>query len=116
MNRFEPQSTVDITSSPMILSCFHNAGSFQFFERVKQVQSHPELTRLFILILHKKQSSLAGVDFELLADAISNATEIPAVGEKCFKKERLDMNHYEPFVNTRYREGCRAIFPFSHLK
>jgi len=56
------------------------------------------------------------VDFELLADAISNATGIPIVGDKQFKKAKLDMSHYEPFVNTTYREGSKAIFPFSHLK
>ena len=71
---------------------------------------------MFVLNLHNKQVNLVGVDFELSADAISNATSIPTVGEKRFKKARLDMNHYEPFVKNRYRVGCRAIFPFSHLK
>ena len=103
VNRFEPQSTVDITSSPMILSCFQNVGFFQFCERVKQVQSHLELTRLFILNLHNKKSSLARVDFELSVDAISNATSIPAIGEKWFKKAKLDKDYYEPFNKTRYR-------------
>ena len=101
VNRFEPQSTMDITSSPIILSCFQNVGCFQFCERVKQVQSHPELTRLSILNLHNKQSSLAGVEFELSADAISNATGNPAVGENSFKKYKLDKNYYDPFVKTR---------------
>ena len=56
------------------------------------------------------------MDFELSVDAISNATCIPVVGEKWFKKAKLDKDYYEPFVKTRYREGCKAIFPFSHLK
>ena len=116
VNRFEPQSTVDITSSPMILTCFQNVGCFQFCEKVKQVQNHPELTRLFILNLHNKQSSLVGVDFELSTDAISDATGIPSVGEKWFKKAKLDMSYYETFIKNRYREDCKAIFPFSHLK
>ena len=116
VNRFEPHSIVDITSSPMLLTSFQNVGCFQFCEKFKQVQNHPELTRLFILNLHNKQSSLAGVDFELSVDAISNATGIPTVGEKWFKKAKLDKNYYEPFVKTRYRQGCKSIFPFSHLK
>ena len=116
VNRFEPQSIVDITSSPLILSCFQNVGCFEFCEKVKQVKHHPELTRLFVLNLHNKQVNLARVDFELSVDAISNAIGIIVVGEKWFKKARLDMKHYEPFVKTRYRVGCRAIFPFSHLK
>ena len=65
VRRFEPQSIVDITSSPMILKCFQNVGCFQFCEKVKQIQNHPELTRLFVLNLHNKQVSLVGVDFEL---------------------------------------------------
>ena len=71
---------------------------------------------MFVLNLHNKQVNLAGVDFELSADAISNAIVILAVGEKWFKKARLDMKHYEPFIKTRYRVGCRAIFPLSHIK
>ena len=60
--------------------------------------------------------NLVGVDFELSTYAISNVIGILVVGEKWFKKVRLDTNHYEPFVKTRYRVGCRAIFPLSHIK
>ena len=63
VNRFEPQNTIEITSSPIILTCFKNMPCFQFFEKVKQVKNNPELTRLFIINLHNKQSSLTGVDF-----------------------------------------------------
>ena len=94
VNRVEPQSTVAITSSPMILSCFQNMECFQFCEKVKLLQHHLELTRLFFLNLHNKQVNLAGVDFELSADTISDATGIPAVGEKWFKKAKLDKDYY----------------------
>ena len=107
---------MDITSSPMILTCFQNVGCFQFCEKFKQVQNHPKLTRLFVLNLHKKQVNLVRVDFEISEDAISNAIGIPAIGEKWYKKAKLNKKYYEPFVNTRYREGCKAIFLFSHLK
>lgn len=116
VNRLEPQSTVDITSSPMILTCFQNVGCFQFCKKVKQVENHSDLTRLFVLNLHNKQVSLVGVEYELSIDVISNATGIPAICEKCFNKAILNMGCYEPFVKTRYREGYKAIFPFSHLK
>ena len=55
VNRFEPQDNMDLNASPMIVTCFQNVGHFNFCERVEQVQSHPELTRLFILNLHEKQ-------------------------------------------------------------
>ena len=77
VNIFEPKDTVEINSSPMILTCFQNLECFQFCEKVKQVKNHPELTRLFILNLHSKNSSLTGVDFELSSNAISSATGIP---------------------------------------
>ena len=80
------------------------------------MKSHPELTRLLILNLHNKHSSLAGVDFEISAGAISEATGIPSVGEKWFKKGKSDKYFFEPFLKTRYRGGSKTIFPFSHLK
>ena len=79
------------------------------------MQSHPELTRLFILNLHNKQVNIVGLTFELSSDAIAHATGIPNVGEKCFKRENLDISCYEPFLKPRYKEGCKSIFPFSHL-
>ena len=56
------------------------------------------------------------MDFELSVDTISNAIYITVVGEKWFKKAKLDKKYYKPFFKTRYRMGCRAIFHFSHLK
>ena len=80
------------------------------------MKSHLELTRLLILNLHNKHSSLAGVDFEISAGAMFEATGIPTVGEKWFKRGKLDKDFLEPFIKTRYREGNKTIFPFSHLK
>ena len=54
VNMFEPQDNVYITTSPMILTCFQNVGCFRFCENIKQVKSHAELTRFFVLNLHKK--------------------------------------------------------------
>ena len=115
VNIFEPKNTMEVTTSPMILTCFQNVWFFQFCERAQQVQNHPELTRLFILNLHNKQSSFVGVTFELSSDAIYSATGIIDVGEKFLKGEKLDMSCYEPFLKPRYKEGCKTIFPFSHL-
>ena len=75
------------------------------------MQNHLELTRLFVLNLHNKQVNLEGVDFELLADTISDATCIPAIGEKWFKKAKLDKDYYEPFFKTRYRQFESLFFP-----
>ena len=77
VNRFEPLDTIQITSSPMILTYFQHVGCYQFCEKVKQVQSHSDLTRLFILILQNHQVNLAGVNFELSSESIAKATGIP---------------------------------------
>ena len=106
---------MELNAFPMIITCFQNVGCFQFCERVQQVQSHPELTRLFILNLRDKQSNFAGVTFELSSDAIAHATSIPNVVEIWFKRANFDIRCYEPFLKPRYKEGCKSIFPFSHL-
>ena len=116
VNRFEPQDIVEITTSPMILTCFQNVGCFQFCERIKQVQNHPELTSLFILNLHNKKQSLAGVYFELLADAISNAIGLPNVGENWFKREKLDMSFYEPFIMHFFRVTYDSLMRFKFTR
>lgn len=115
INRFEPLDTFQITSSPIILSCFQDVGCYHFCERVKQVQNHSDLTRLFILSLQDKQVNLAGVNFELSSESIARATGIPDVGERWFKKKKLALSYYEPFLKPRYHQGCNKFFPFSHL-
>ena len=114
VNRFEPLDTIQITSSPMILACFQDVGCYQFCERVKQVQSHSDLTRLFILSLQNHQVNLAGVNFELSSESIAKATGILNIGERWFKKKKLDLSYYEPFLKPSCQQGCKAIFPFSH--
>ena len=77
------------------------------------MKSHNELTRLLIINLHNKHSNLAGVNFEISAGAISEATGIPSVGEKWFKKGKSDKDFLEPFIKKRCRGGKKTIFPFS---
>ena len=115
-NRFEPLYTIQITSSPMILSCFQDVGCYQFCEKIKQVKIHSDLTRLFILGLQNHQVNLAGVKFELSSESISKATGIPDIGEIWFKQKKLDLSYYEPYLKPSYQQGCRAVFPFSHLQ
>ena len=114
--RLEPQNTMAITSSPRVLSCFQNTRCFQFYERIKQVKSNPELTRILILNLKNKYSDLAGIKFEISIVSISEATGIPSVGEKWFKNGKLERDLFLPFLKRRYRQGSIAVFPFSHLK
>lgn len=80
------------------------------------MKSNPELTRLLILNLKNKHVDLAGVNFEISARSISEATGILSVGEKWFKNGKLEMDLFDPFIKRRYREGNIIVFPFSHLK
>ena len=66
---FEPLNTMELNASTLTVSCFQNVGCYQFCEKVQYVQNHPKLTRFFILNLHEKQFSLAGVKFELSLDS-----------------------------------------------
>ena len=64
-NIFELLNTKELTASPTTVSYFQEVGCFDFCEKVRRVQSHPELTKLFVLNLHDHQVHLAGVNFEL---------------------------------------------------
>ena len=113
--RFEPLETTPITSSHVILSYFQDVGCYNFCEKVKQVNSHPDLTRLFSCSLQNHQVNLAGVQFELSSEIISKATGIPDVGELWFKQRKLDLSYYGPYLKPTYQQNCKAIFPFSYF-
>ena len=115
VNRFEPLDTIKITSSPMILTCFQDVGCYQFCENIKQVQSHLDLIRLFILSLQNHQVNLVGVNFELSSESIAKATGIPDIGERWFKQKKLDLSYYEPYLKPSCQQSCKDVFPFSHL-
>ena len=115
INRFELLNTSEIMASPLTVSYFKHVGCFEFYEKVQQVQNHPELTRLFIINLHENQVNLARVTFEMSTDAIAAATGISSVGEKWFKQANLDMSYFKPYLKPRYKDHRKSIFPFSHL-
>ena len=74
-NRFEPISTVELTTSPSILSCFQELGCFEFCNKVQEIKRHPQLTELFSLRLHRHKVHLAGLRFELTPKAILKPLE-----------------------------------------
>ena len=37
------------------------------------------------------------------------------MGERWFKREKLALSYYEPFLKPRYQQGCKNFFPFSYL-
>ena len=73
------------------------------------------LTRLFIINLHDKKVTLAGVTFDMSTNSIAVAIGIPSVGERWFKQANLDMSYYEPYLKPRYKDDRKSIFPLSHL-
>ena len=62
-NRFEPINIEELITSPTILACFQELGCHEFCKKVQNIQTHPQLTNLFALKLHKNQVHLAGVKF-----------------------------------------------------
>ena len=106
--------TLQITSSPMILSYFQDVGCYQFCENIKQVQIHSDLTRLFILSLQNHQVNLARVNFEISSQSIAKATGILDICERWFKQKKIDLSYYEPHLKPSCQQGCKAVFPFSH--
>jgi len=70
---------------------------------------------LFILGLQNHQVNLAGVNFELSSESIARATGILDIGERWFKQKKLALSYYEPFLKPSCQQGCKVVFPFSHL-
>ena len=48
---------------------------------IARIDYHQELARFFVFHLHDGQVTLAAVNFTLTPETISQATEIPNVGE-----------------------------------
>ena len=80
------------------------------------MQYHPELTRIFVEHLHENRVNLAGVSFTISSSIISDATMIPNVGEKWFKRQDLDEYYYEPYIKPQYRNQVKRSFPFKCLE
>ena len=57
---------------------------------IAQIQHHQELVCLFVLHLRDGHVNLAGVNFTLTPETISQATGIPNVGEEWNKRQQLD--------------------------
>ena len=86
----------------MAVNGFRYMSCFQFCERLAQIQHHRELARLFVLHLHDGQVTLAGVNFVLSPEVISEATGIPNVGEVWPKRKMLDYVYFEPYVRPAF--------------
>lgn len=74
------------------------------------------LARLFVLHLRDGHVTLAGVNFTLTPEVISQATEIPNVGEVWPKGRLLDFVHFEPYVRPSSVEFLTGVFPSRFLR
>jgi len=83
---------------------------------VARVQYHHELARLFVLHLHNGQTTLSSVTFTLTPKSISLANEIPNVRERWNKRQKIDKEHYEPYIKPSYLRQLSRVFPFRYLK
>ena len=109
---FEPLDTRELMSSPLAVKYFQHVGCFEFCEMVQRVQSHPDLTRIFITNLQKDQVTIAGVTFTISTYIIATTIGIPNVGEKWFKTQELDIQLYQPYLKASYKYIIKKIFPF----
>lgn len=113
--RLELYDTRELMDSPMTISCFKHVGCFDFCELVQRVQQPPSLTRVFISNIQGNQVTIAGVKFTISRAIIVAATRMPNVGEKLFKAINIYARHYESFLEPRYKNENKKVFPLSHL-
>ena len=114
--REEPTSLVELQACPMAVTCFQYMSCYDFCERISRIQHHRELARLFVLHLHDGHVTLAGVNFTLTPEVISQATGIPNVGEVWPKRRLLDFVHFEPYVRPPFVRLLTGVFPFRFLR
>ena len=79
--REEPTSLTQLQACPLAMACFQQQSCFRYCEMIAQTQHHQELVHLFVLHLHDGQVTLAGLNFTLTPETISQATGISNVGE-----------------------------------
>ena len=114
--REEPTSLTELQACPLAVSCFQHMACFQFCERLSHIQHHRDLARLFVLHLHDRQVTLAGVNFVFSPEAITDATGIPNVGEVWPKRKWVDLVYYEPYVRPAYVHHLSRNFPIKFLR
>lgn len=100
--REEPTTITELQACPLVVSCFQFLSCYEFCEKVAIVQVHHELAHLFVLHLHGDRVTLAGATFTLTPDSISLATGIPNIEEPWNKKQKIDRQHYEPYIKPGF--------------
>ena len=85
--REEPTSLTQLQACPLAMACFQQHSCFHYCEMIAQIQHHQELVRLFVLHLHDGHVNLAGVNFTLTLETISQATGISNIGEEWNKRK-----------------------------
>lgn len=80
--REELTSLAQLQACPLAMTCFEKMSCFQYCEMIAQIQHHQELVQLFVLHLHDSHITLAGVNFTLTPETISQAIRIPNIGEE----------------------------------
>ena len=100
--REEPTSLSQLQACPLAMDCFQRQSCFHYCEMIAQTQHHHELARLFVLHLQNGRVNLAGVDFTLSSETISEVTGIPNIGEEWNKRQQLDKVYYEPDIKPGY--------------
>ena len=112
----EPTTLTELQACPLAMQCFQHQSCYEFCQKVASVQFHHELARLFVLHLHGDQAILAGITFTLTPESISLATGIPNIGEPWHKKQKIDQQHYEPYIKPNFLRQLKIVFPFKYLK
>ena len=100
--REEPTYLAQLQACLLAMTCFQQQSCFQYCKMITQIQHHPELVHLFVLHLRDGHVNLAGVNFTLTPETISEVTGIPNIGEEWNKRQQLDRAYYEPYIRPGY--------------
>lgn len=113
--RHEPTSNHEFLSSPFVMKSFEDASCLKFYQMLKELKYHDQLTSTFSTKMQDDKATIAGFQIIMSSQLVSSATWIPYIGENWFKREELDLQSYKMYLKPQYQAYPTYIFPFIHL-
>jgi len=113
--RHEPSDCNQINSYPFIKQCFEDVHCLEFCKRVSEAGFYEQLTDWVATHLKGETIIISSIDFSFSMASITLATGLPDNGEYWFKEMSLDLENYNPFLKTLYRDTHTHFMPFRYL-
>lgn len=103
-------------SSPVIRVDFENIGCISFCQKIQKVGHDVKLACLFALNFQDNRVKLGDLEILLFERFVTDATNLPKMGEKWIKGDELDILAFKKFVKVKYLDKFASTFPSTDLQ